>query len=410
MENAARDIVLTRQEQTPEFQSNVAILNSCKEGQSAYEWDKRGHGVFTAHLIDAMNQRLDSVAKIIGYISGNVEKTAMELGKFQTPFYKLEGDIILPVREKPATQSGAAASSSSWKTFKNPLFDVPSKEQPQRFETFVPRDDAGERKTYTVNGVEFAFRLCPAGAFMMGSPESEDGRDDDETLHRVALTKDFWALETPVTVGMFRAFVKDSRYKPQGNTPKFWNGSKWEERPILSWNNYGFIPSENYPVTCVSWNDAAAFCKWLSKKTEQFIQLPTEAQWEYACRAGSSTAFFWGDALNGDKANCNGNYPSGTTVKGNYLGKISPVGSYEPNAWGLFDMHGNVYEWCQDWYSENYLNETATDPTGSLYGSCRVRRGGGWFSSAWDCRSARRSFSDPEDRFYGLGFRCVKGR
>ncbi|MBR5162290.1 MAG: caspase family protein [Thermoguttaceae bacterium] len=140
MENAARDIVLRRKEQYPEFVSNVAILNSCKEGQRSYEWDKRQHGIFTAHLLDAMNQRYESVAKIIGYISSNVEKTAMELGKIQTPFYKLEGDIPLIKKESTPFVTGDVSSSVSSqpktesKESHNPIADFLKSERQKKLE------------------------------------------------------------------------------------------------------------------------------------------------------------------------------------------------------------------------------------------------------------------------------------
>ncbi|MBR6436447.1 MAG: SUMF1/EgtB/PvdO family nonheme iron enzyme, partial [Thermoguttaceae bacterium] len=677
MENAARDIVLRRKETEPEFVSNVAILNSCKQGQAAYEWENRKHGIFTAHLLDALNRRYDSVAQIVGYISSHVEKTAMELGKTQTPFYKLEGDISLPVDtkssplvtgevfvsyrhcnadlvapveeelkkrgisyfidregvnygmeyaealtqaivasklvllfwtpevkgshdivnevtmalqakktvmpykigtfnpfdhprlcyhlsslsryevpaqtsatvtelvnrvemtlsgkqpvshvsvvlpekaedaviEKPVIddievsftpeqveqktiQSGAIqlpplpkelldiqaenkglntaieqlqtftheslaqanaaleqaqAQFQAWKErkekswenmepdlrqsledciSKNPdcteedvdefLDDMSNQEYFDFIEQFqcgkkyeqayrelerVDRErqtkcdeviakvkkkiadnsgkikdisdnffnktlmmilavmegynelnapfletrvvaplrqldgyelgwrakemlsrarrlweeqrpcvlethdlsilgtKAGERKTVTVNGVEFAFRWAPAGTFTMGSPESEKGRDDRETLHQVTLTKGFWIMETQVTQKQWKAIM--------GNSPS---------------QNIG----NDLPVENVSWYDCQDFCKKCTQ-LDLPVQLPTEAQWEYACRADSTTAYFWGNALNGDKANCDGNYPCGTTTKGKYIGKTTPVGSYEANSWG----------------------------------------------------------------------------
>ncbi len=242
--------------------------------------------------------------------------------------------------------------------------------------------NAGERNVVTVNGVEFAFRWCPAGTFMMGSSTSEEGRyDDEERQHEVMLTKGFWMMETEVTQKQWKAVM--------GNNPSFFKG-------------------DDLPVEQVSWNDCQEFCK----KCAQLglpVQLPTEAQWEYACRAGSTTAYFWGNALNGDKANCDGNYPCGTTTKGKYIGKTTPVGSYQPNAWGLYDMHGNVWEWCQDWKAD-YPSGSVTNPTGPSSGSNRVRRGGGWNNLARLCRSACRGYSGPGDRYGRLGFRVLRGQ
>ncbi len=264
-----------------------------------------------------------------------------------------------------------------------------AQQAPGKAEDEAPKRDlpragakAGERKTVTVNGVEFAFRWCPPGTFTMGSPNSEDDRSDDEEQHQVMLTNGFWMLETEVTQKQWKAVM--------GNNPSNFKG-------------------DDLPVEKVSWNDCQEFCK----KCAQLgfpVQLPTEAQWEYACRAGSTTAYFWGNALNGDKANCDGNYPCGTTTKGPYLVKTTPVGSYQPNAWGLYDMHGNVWEWCQDWYAKAYPSGSVTDPTGPSSGSNRVSRGGCWDSSARYCRSASRDYSGPGNRDDHLGFRLVKGQ
>ena len=174
----------------------------------------------------------------------------------------------------------------------------------------------------------------------MGSPPGESGRFDDETQHRVTLTEGFWMAKTEVTQKQWKSVM--------GNNPSHFQG-------------------DNLPVECVSWDDCVEFCR----KAGHGLQLPTEAQWEYACRAGSETPYFWGNALNGDRANCNGNYPCGTTVKGPYKEKTTPVGSYQANAWGLYDMHGNVREWCADWYTEDLGTRAVTNPGGPGSGSFR---------------------------------------
>ena len=245
---------------------------------------------------------------------------------------------------------------------------------------------AGTRKVLTIKGVDFAFRYCPAGTFQMGSPSSEAGRGDDETRHEVTLTKGFWMLETSVTQGMYRAIT--------GSNPS------------------SFKSGDNYPVESVSWFDSQSFCESLNAlgvAPEGFaFRLPTEAEWEYACRAGTDTPYFWGSTLNGDKANCDGNYPYGGVSKGRYLSKTSAVGSYTPNGWGLYDMHGNVYDWCADWW--DYGSGPQTDPTGPSSGSSRVLRGGSWNFNAKFCRSAARLANDPTGRNYHVGFRLVLGR
>ncbi|MDO4571394.1 MAG: SUMF1/EgtB/PvdO family nonheme iron enzyme, partial [Planctomycetia bacterium] len=240
---------------------------------------------------------------------------------------------------------------------------------------------AGERLVKTINGVEYAFRWCPAGEFMMGSPSGESGRDGDEKQHRVRLTQGFWMLETEVTQEMWESVM--------GNNPSYFKGA-------------------NLPVECVSWNDCVKFCEKISKLSGLKIQLPTEAQWEYACRAGTTTAYSFGNSCNGKEANCDGNYPYGTSQKGSYLGKTTEVRSYPANAWGLYDMHGNVWEWCSDWWGYGYYAKSPTsDPKGPDSGSHRVNRGGSWINDVEDCRSARRSYYDPPRSHNGVGFRLL---
>ena len=284
--------------------------------------------------------------------------------------------------------------------------EEPVKDEPEQSKGFEPGNKAGERKTVVVDGVEIAFRWCPAGTFIMGSPTSEANRKADERQHEVELTKGFWIMETQITVGMFKAFVNDTGYQSKGLTPLGLSGGKWRQDAGYSWLNPGFAQSDNNPVICISWRDAAAFSKWLGEKIESKTKLPTEAQWEYACRAGSKSAYFWGNALNGDKANCNGNYPYGTTDKGPYLEKTVPVRSYQRNDWGVYDMHGNVWEWCLDGYAA-YPNGKAIDPLERGDGSNRVFRGGSWSYFAERCRSAFRANFVPAIRLPNLGGRCV---
>jgi formylglycine-generating enzyme required for sulfatase activity len=158
----------------------------------------------------------------------------------------------------------------------------------------------------------------------------------------------------------------------------------------------------------VSWNDVQGFIKKLNHMEGSGIyRMPTEAEWEYAARSGTTTTpFAFGRCLSTDQANYDGNYPLAECPKGQFRKKTLPVGSFSPNDWGLYDMHGNVWEWCQDWY-KSYRSAAVTNPKGPSKGSSRLHRGGSWFSGAGPCRLANRNFSSPNARKFDLGFRLV---
>ena len=218
----------------------------------------------------------------------------------------------------------------------------------------------------------------PAGTFTMGSPVSEISRSDNETQHQVTLSS-FKMSKNEITFAQYDIFCeKTGREKPNDN----------------GWGR------GNRPVINVSWEDATAFANWMG------CRLPTEAEWEYACRAGKTTPFNTGNNLTTNQANYDGNYPYNNNPKGNYLQKTMPVGSYSPNSWGLNDMHGNVWEFCSDWYS-SYPSSSQTNPTGASSGSYRGFRGGSWLSLPHYCRSARRDGHEPSFRYSYLGFRLV---
>jgi formylglycine-generating enzyme required for sulfatase activity len=174
---------------------------------------------------------------------------------------------------------------------------------------------------------------------------------------------------------------------------------------VMGGNPSNFKGARN-PVEWVSWEDATEFCRRLSQKTGRTVRLPTEAEWEYACRAGTTTAFHCGQTISTRQANCRGDYTRGKGHKGLYRGKTLPVGAFPSNAWGLYDMCGNVQEWCQDLYGD-YPSGTAVDPTGPASGCYPVTRGGSWFANPWYCRSASRSWDEADDRTDDVGFRVV---
>ena len=256
-------------------------------------------------------------------------------------------------------------------------------------------------ETSFTNSLGMKFVYIPPGSFMMGSPSNESGRDSDEKQHEVTLTEGFYMQTTEVTVGQWREFVRSTGFKTDGEKQGWswaYNGSKWEKKKGAYWDNPGFSQNANQPVTCISWNDVQAFVRWLSQKDGTNYSLPTEAEWEYACRAGSTSRFCFGS-----RDNKLGQY---AWYGDNFSGKTHPVASKKPNAWGLYDMHGNVWEWCQDWYGD-YPSGSVTNPTGPSSGTYRVGRGGGWNGTARNCRSGIRYRFRPGDRDADLGFRLA---
>ncbi len=229
-------------------------------------------------------------------------------------------------------------------------------------------------------------RLIPAGTFTMGSPESEAGRWDDEgPQHEVTLTQAFYCGKFEVTQGQWEAVM--------GSNPS-------------CFQNAGL----DAPVETVSWDDCQVFLKKLCEVEgvpEGTYRLLTEAEWEYACRAGTQTPFCYGTDLDSSMANFDGEYPYGAGAEGVYRGMTTPVGSFQPNAWGLYDMHGNVWEWCQDWYG-GYPSEPVTDPLGPASGDSRVVRGGSWLHIARGCRCASRDGNWRGGRIDILGLRLAR--
>jgi formylglycine-generating enzyme required for sulfatase activity len=232
------------------------------------------------------------------------------------------------------------------------------------------------------NSLGMAFVYIPAGRFTMGSPEDEPGRKKDEKQFEVTLTKGFYMQTTEVTQGQWQAVM--------GNNPSFCREC-----------------GNDSPVESVSWNDVQSFVDKLNHLEEKKIyRLPTEAEWEIACRAGKSTSFHSGNIT---ELTCgyDVNLDAVGWCCGNSSGKPHPVAQKAPNLWGLYDMHGNVYEWCQDWAGQ-YPSGHAVDPTGPRDGSYRILRGGSWESPAKNCRSAVRGLYSPDRRDDRLGFRIVR--
>jgi formylglycine-generating enzyme required for sulfatase activity len=299
----------------------------------------------------------------------------------------------------------------------------------------------------STNSLGMKLALIPPGEFLMGSPKSERDRHGNEQQHRVRITKPFY-------LGVYEVTQREFEHVMGRNPSAFSNGGGSAEASTG-------VDTSRYPVDSINWYDAVEFCNKLSqtegrqpyygladieregdgsiKEAKVSIEvgggyrLPTEAQWEYACRAGSTSPFNFGTANNGAESNCTGNAPYGTEEQGPALGRPVPVGGYRPNAWGLYDMPGNVWEWCWDVYDEAYhqnspesdrapsrtakairkksksKNSPASDPAGPSRGSDRAMRGGSWLALSLECRSAHRGWNLPKNRYYDRGFRVARG-
>jgi formylglycine-generating enzyme required for sulfatase activity len=295
------------------------------------------------------------------------------------------------------------------------LIGLPTSRPAERRDSQRPGDLS---KTATLDlggGVKMDLVLIAAGTFTMGS---NDGDSDESPPHEVRISQAFYMGKYEVTQGQWEAVM--------GNNPS------WFSTGGAGKDKVGGADTSNHPVESVSWDDCQEFCKKLSARTGKAVRLPTEAEWEYACRAGTTTAFYFGETISTDQANYDGNYTYvsawaarrsasetdqanydrnytyGNGRKGQYRQKTTPVGSFPANTWGLYDMHGNVWEWCADWYGP-YASGAQTDPRGASSGDGRVLRGGSWRVSPLDCRSAARLRNWPDYRRHGLGVRVAVG-
>ena len=311
----------------------------------------------------------------------------------------------------------------------------------------LPAHAAGTGAVFE-NSLGMKFVRVPAGEFLMGSDESPDslaraypryGRErllelgDEAPVHRVRITRPFYLGQYEVTVGQFRRFLEASGFTPEsqadgsggyGYNPEYdpaqsASGDAFDGRdPRYSWRNPGFSQDDDHPVVNVTWKDAAALARWLSQREGRRYRLPTEAEWEYACRAGSRTRYSSGDdprsllqVANVFDADARPYWPrwQGYALEGHDgFAFTAPVGSYAPNAFGLYDMHGNAWEWVADWYDPDYYaHSPVDDPQGPPDGRVRVRRGGSWHTWPFYVRSAYRNWNAPATRYTLVGIRLL---
>jgi len=273
-----------------------------------------------------------------------------------------------------------------------------------------------EPLTANAEGVALTMLRIPAGSFEMGSPETEaESSDRERPVHRVTLGE-FLLGQTPITQAQWRAVAAWQRL---ANDPV----DRWPESldpdPVARLTDPERFRGDLRPVVNVSWFDAQAFCQRLALRTGKNYTLPSEAQWEYACRAGTTTPFHYGATISTELANYDGNRVYGEGERGEFRRQTTDVASFPANPWGLHDMHGNVLEWCADYWHDNY-EEAPSDGRAWVGGEAdqnqninknkvntnwRLLRGGSWFSSPWNCRSAFRGFYRPDGRDGIIGFR-----
>ena len=436
----------------------LAFLQSCSSGECSWEDASVEGGLFTHCLVNGLTGAAAdkeggvSLLGLCDYASNETARLARNLRDIsQTPRSSMADAKNFYLVEPGGAQNGgdagrlALANALFMEAFR--AYDAKDYKTAQSkcelslaaLETQAARDllpkikkaledadpEPGARKALTVNGITYNFRYCPSGTFTMGSPTSEPGREDDETQHRVTLDG-FWMLETEVTVGMWRSFVRETGYQTgpgvngQGGLGSHPQTGQLVASPFFTWENpgflFGFRQTDDHPVTQIDWNGAVAFCEWISRKTGESIRLPSEAEWEYACRAGSKTSYSFGDS-----ASDLTKYGNIADVSYSGIGMFSaddgcvftsPAKSFKPNAWGLYDMHGNVFEWCLDRYDTDYYatSNSERNPVNVTRGSNRVVRGGCWDHGVKGCRSAGRANCVPTSRLYDLGFRLALGR
>jgi formylglycine-generating enzyme required for sulfatase activity len=353
----------------------VAALFSCKTGEFAYETDKRGkgHGVFFYHVIEGLKGRKAARQK-----EGNV--TWNDLVDYASQ--KVTEDV-------PKVIGGGAKQTPH--QFLNIAGTSP---------VVIPGVPQDREMT---NSIGMKLVRIPAGRFIMGSPVDEKGRSKTEDEHEVRITDAFYMGAFEVTQKQFRTVM--------GYNPSWFRAGGKGQDDVRGQN------TDDFPVENLDWFQAVDFCKKLAampgeKKHRRKYRLPTEAEWEYACRAGTATPFCSGNSLSSTGANFNGNYPYGGAAKGSNLERPCKVGGYKPNAWGLYDMHGNVYEWCSDYYEEDYYKRSRNPinpqgPDEPRKDALQVVRGGSWHGAGAQCRSAYRSKLRPGGKSRIQGIRVV---
>ncbi|MES9901997.1 MAG: formylglycine-generating enzyme family protein [Sedimenticola sp.] len=261
----------------------------------------------------------------------------------------------------------------------------PANDFPAPWAVAFGEDAFGRWQAFDIGGERQVMRWIEPGRFLMGSPEDEAERWKDEDRHKVTLTRGYWLADTASTQALWRV--------------------------VTGVNPAHFMEDPRCPVEQVSWDDCQDFIQTANEHlggVGPHLRLPSEAEWEHACRAGTKGPFSWGDSLTTEQANYNGNFPYAGGEKGEYRQRTLPALSFEPNPWGLYQMHGNVWEWCADWKGI-YPTEPVIDPAGPIEGHSRVLRGGSWYGRGRNLRSAIRDADTPDSRIRSFGLRLAGG-
>jgi formylglycine-generating enzyme required for sulfatase activity len=440
----------------------TGVLLSCDQGEFSFESESfgNGHGAFFYEVIEGLNgaarddegavtweslgsfvrKRVPAKVRAVFHEKGqqnpnainNLSGAPIELARVEKTRVEsapLNPEVVAPTTPIPSLNppKESGRTTADQRGDRPPLLVAPfSREQAlaarKAWAAYLQLD--GARK----NSVEMPLVLIPPGQFAMGI---EAGSELAQTLlqetpqHLVRISKPFYFGIHEVTKSQFETFVAATHYKTdaeRNHKGGFGYSKTRVQRTFYTWRNWGVSQGDASPVVNVSWNDACRFCEWLSQKEGKRYRLPTEAEWEYACRAGTITIYYNGNnpeelAQIGNVADATtrsifppAKFPDWAMAIGASDGYAftAPVGSYAPNNFGLFDMTGNVTEWCQDWFDLSYYGSSpGVDPTGPAEGKSRVIRGGGWTANPMQCRSAARWLGPPDDCLWDTGFRVV---
>ena len=419
--NAARGRGFGAELSSSQVPFDTALIYACKADEQAFEHEKWKHGAFTKALLDCLSEEST--------------KPQISASSLFSPLEEKVDDLVSSVTKKK--QSVSPRLDGNPKIFVKSLTPAKLKENnskpvepPTERSSVAPYTKSTPTKPLLLRYSGIQLNLIPKGTFEMGCSVAHArllNKPPDNERARNVTVSEFYMGITEVTFGQFQQFCREAQYKTEAEIDPAGGGGyvspaiQGNRRAVrFTWRHSGYQMAEDYPVVNVSWNDAVAFCKWLSRKEGITVRLPTEAEWEYACRGGTQTLYASGDEPSSlfryanvrDRAFVSfvGNAPGQFFDFTDFFPTSAPVGSLQPNAYGIHDMHGNVEEWCSDWYSSEYDAKALIDPMGSPTGTERVARGPGFDAEPLLVRVSCRGHSHPSYRNFNRGFRIVVSR